>query len=238
MGQNCERFIGMCLESCKDADAIVYCDGGSTDKTKSIVMEYLDEKGIVGDNWKCIQQEYNQEDPKMNGKQRNFYLKYLKENYKDWYCLVLDADEVLEDVGIQKIRAIMMTEGVPNILSPRIHHFIGDLGHEDATQQEHFVFNRLFKITKDLFYPEVEHPVLHTKNNVSLKVNWVSIWHLRECLGVLETNKKFENNLKKSNMHSEKQLRQWNRDMLLGNYPRKRVHYDQLPTPTKKRFNI
>lgn len=28
MGQNCDKFIGMCLDSVKDADDIVYCDGG------------------------------------------------------------------------------------------------------------------------------------------------------------------------------------------------------------------
>jgi len=37
MGQNCEKFIGMCLDSVKESDAIVYCDGGSTDNT----LEYV-----------------------------------------------------------------------------------------------------------------------------------------------------------------------------------------------------
>ena len=40
MGQNCEKFIGMCLESVKDADSIVYCDGGSE---PDFVEEMLDE---------------------------------------------------------------------------------------------------------------------------------------------------------------------------------------------------
>ena len=39
MGQNCEKFIGMCLESVKESDAIVYCDGGSTDGTLDIVND-------------------------------------------------------------------------------------------------------------------------------------------------------------------------------------------------------
>ena len=38
MGQNCEKFIEMCLESVKDADIIIYCDGGSIDKTQNIIM--------------------------------------------------------------------------------------------------------------------------------------------------------------------------------------------------------
>ena len=41
MGQNCERFIDMCLESVQDADAIVYIDGGSTDRTLEIVKDKI-----------------------------------------------------------------------------------------------------------------------------------------------------------------------------------------------------
>ena len=43
-----------------------------------------------------IYQEYSQEDKGMNGKQRNFYLDYLKENYKDHWALCIDADEVVK----------------------------------------------------------------------------------------------------------------------------------------------
>jgi len=37
LGQDCEQTINMCLESVKEADDIVYCDGGSTDDTLRIV---------------------------------------------------------------------------------------------------------------------------------------------------------------------------------------------------------
>lgn len=40
MGQNCEKFISMCLESVKTADKIIYCDGGSTDDTMDYVLEF------------------------------------------------------------------------------------------------------------------------------------------------------------------------------------------------------
>ena len=102
MGQNCEKFIGMCLESVKDADAIVYCDGGSQDRTKSMVREFLEEKeGAIIEQW------YNQTDKQMNGKQRNFYLNYLKENYPNDWALCLDADEVVEDLS--KIKEFIQT---------------------------------------------------------------------------------------------------------------------------------
>ena len=233
MGQNVEKFIGMCLSSVKDADAIIYCDGGSTDGTLDKVDKFFRFDAPIPS--KIIKNNYNQEDLTMNGKQRNFYLDYLKEHHLGDWCLCLDADEILEDFGIQNIKQAMQG-ATPMLLSPIIHHFVGDLGHEDNTRDQHFAPNRLFCITKDLTYPEVEHPVLQGKAQTgNIDVN---LWHFRECLGVFETNKKWINNMKKSNMHSEEQLRQWQRDMLFGNYPRKRVHYDQLPSAIREKFEI
>jgi len=240
MGQDCEDKISMCLESVKDADVIVYCDGGSEDETTNIVAEFIrDREGDI------IINDYNQEDKKMNGKQRNFYLRYLKKHYPDDWCLCLDADEVVGDFGILNLKhAIKQLEELKfekeinpvTIYCPVIHHFIGDLGHEDNTKQTHLALNRFFKVTEDLTYPEVEHPVLQGKSRVGTID--VHLWHLRECLGVLKTKYKFESNMKKSNMHSPTQLKQWNRDMLFGNYPKRKVHYDQLPYPIKLNFNL
>lgn len=234
MGQDCEEFIGMCLESVKDADDIVYCDGGSVDGTQEIVSKFF-EKEYNGIPW-IIENNYNQEDKAMNGKQRNFYLDCLKkENIGEW-CLVLDADEVLEDFGIQKIKQIISQIKHPMILSPRMHHFVGDLGHEDFTQDQHWVLNRLFKITEDLYYPETEHPVL--QGNASTGKVDVHIWHLRECLGVFNTQKKHEWNTNKSQMHNKAYLDWWHKSMLFGNYPRKRVYYGNIPFPIKQKFGI
>lgn len=238
MGQNCERFISMCLESVKDADAIVYCDGGSDDNSTGIFLDFVDLRNPKNN---LIQNEYNQEDKNMNGKQRNFYLKYLKENYLNDWCLCLDADEVLEDFGIEKLKQTILPIEKDMILSPRIHHFVGDLGYEDYTKDVHYVPNRLFRITESLEYPETEHPVLRVKEGAvfgGYTTLDIHIWHLRECLGIFETQIKFESNLKKSSMHTEPQLRQWQRDMLLGNYPKKKVHYDSIPTPIKNYFKI
>ena len=237
MCQNAEKFIGMCLDSVKDSDAIVVCDGGSTDKTLDIISDFHSRRTIDegNDTTDLIKNKYDQEDLAMNGKQRNFYLNYLKENHLGDWCLVLDSDEILEDFGIQKIKQSIQG-AIPMLLSPRIHHFIGDLGHEDNTKDQHFAPNRLFCITNDLTYPEVEHPVLQGKAQSGFVD--VHLWHLRECLGIFETNKKWKSNMKKSNIHSETQLRQWQRDMLFGTYPRKRVHYDQLPSTIRSNFEI
>ena len=80
MGQNCEKFIGMALESIKDSDAIVYLDGGSTDNTLKIVKEH---KEKATSNFSVMYNKYNQIDKMMNGKQRNIYLNYVREKYPD-----------------------------------------------------------------------------------------------------------------------------------------------------------
>ena len=166
LGENCEKFIEMCLESVKDADAIVYCDGGS-----KRIMEY--EEDFL-DRYKAIliENTYNQSDPCMNGKQRNFYLKYLKENYPDDWCLVLDADEVVDDFN--KIKEFIQT-AKHGLYSVKMRHFIGDLGHEDATREQHFVPNRLFKISSAAYYPEIEHPVLQLIDNFYLTTKLIKI---------------------------------------------------------------
>ncbi len=238
MGQDCANTISMCLESVKEADAVIYCDGGSEDNTFKFLKEFqytYNKDAYPTINKWILQNKYNQEDKLMNGKQRNFYLNYLKENHKNDWCLVLDADEVLEDFGIQKIKQIL-TNMEDVILCPRIHHFIGDLGHEDFTVDKHYVYGRLFKVTDNLNYPEVEHPVLEGKQ--TLGTDSIHIWHLREAMGIFKTNKKYKNNLAKSNMHTETQLKSWNRDMILGTYPKKQVHYDSIPTPIKRGFDI
>ena len=236
MGQNCEKFIGMCLESVKDADAIVYCDGRSEDNTIKIVDSYWNKvkKGII------IQNEYNQEDKTMNGKQRNFYLDYLKKNYKGYWALCLDADEILEDEGIEKIRRFIKTiqkEGEDILFSPRMRHFIGDLGHEDATQQVHFVPHRFFKIKDDLFYSEVEHSILQSKKDMrSGNLPLFTIWHLREVLGIFGYKKKFLWNTKKSNMHTNQELKMWYYRMIYGDYPKIKIPIYEIPSPIKKEF--
>jgi hypothetical protein len=72
IGQNCSKFIRMCLESVQGADKIIYVDGGSNDGSINIA---------VGKNATILENAWNKDDPQMNGKQRNFYLKYLKDKY-------------------------------------------------------------------------------------------------------------------------------------------------------------
>ena len=239
MGQNCEKFIGMSLESVKDADAIVYCDGGSTDKTISIVknfaFDYVDsfakEPVIITEN------EYDQEDLGMNGRQRNFYLEYVKKKYPDWWCLAIDADEVVEDLS--QIKEFIQTAPKRFLYSPKMRHFIGDLGHEDFSQVEHFVPHRLFHINKNLFYEETEHTVLMLKGDFQvLNIRNTTIWHLAYLSGMWDIKNKYENHIKKSNIHPEEFLNNWKKAHLFGQYPKKPIKLLEIPEIILKEFGV
>jgi len=244
MGQNCEKFIGMCLESVKDADNIIYCDGGSTDETLTIVRESYVK--IIQDNTnlplefgKVIQNQYDQEDPKMNGKQRNFYLDHLKKHHMDEWALILDADEILEDLS--KVRELINSGLSDNIgtISVNMRHLIGDLGHEDATQPVHRVLSRLFKVGNVDKYPEVEHPVLQAKKGfVNAITDCTTIWHMAYCGFMWDIKKRYENHLKKSNMHTPEYLKSWRDAHIFGTYPRTAFNPVELPEVILKEFGV
>lgn len=229
MGQNCMRFIGMCLESVKDADAIVYCDGGSTDMTMPHIKANKERWGDV----KIITNPYNQKDKTMNGKQRNFYLNYLKKNHPDDWALCLDADEVVGD--LDKIKEMIQNHS-GGLWSVKMRHFIGDLGHEDSIVPEHFVLNRLFKISDAVSYPEVEHPVL--SGEVAGQTNCTTIWHLAYIPNLWEIKKRYDSHLAKSNMHTPEYLRQWRNAHLFGQYPRTPINLIEIPSIILDTFGV
>lgn len=237
MGQNCERFIDMSLESVKDADAIVYCDGGSTDDTLEFTQRWMS-IGPTGIRYEIIKNKYDQEDLAMNGKQRNFYLNYLKENYPDYWCLAIDADEVVED--LDKIKEFIQS-AYAGLYSVKMRHLIGDLTHEDATSQDHYCLNRLFKVKYAGEYPEVEHPVLqciYKKDIYYGQTDCTTIWHLAYCPNMWEIKKRYDNHLAKSNMHTPEYLKQWRNAHLFGTYPKKQFNPVELPSIILKKFGV
>lgn len=240
MGQNCKRFIEMCYESVKSADHIVFCDGGSSDGT----IEYLKSKGFKWEpvpitdknyNKTLIYQTYNQEIKQMNGRQRNFYLDYLKEKFPNDWALCIDADEVVEDLS--KLKQFIQT-AKPGIYSPRMRHFIGDLGHEDATRTIHPVINRLFKIDQALGYLEVEHPVLNGENISNEIVMDTTIWHLAYIPNLWEIKRRYDNHIIKSDIHTPEFLRQWRNAHLFGRYPKTPINVLDIPNIILKNFEV
>lgn len=263
MGQNCEKFIGMCLESVKESDAIVYCSGGTIEQValenphirrwtihrdtgaQWIIQNDLEftlddrELGLRSDTEfkkRIIVNPYNQEDKGMNGKQRNFYLSYLKENYPYYWALVLDADEVVDDFN--KIRRFVQTEK-EGLYSVHMRHFHNDLGHEDATVEKHYVLNRLFKVSEALGYDEVEHPVLKPHEDCFIgSTDCTAIWHLAHINHCFNIKNRYEKNMKHSNIHNPEFLNWWLKAHLFGQYPSKQINLTEIPSIILKNFHI
>ncbi|MCK5177409.1 MAG: hypothetical protein KAQ92_06790, partial [Candidatus Aenigmarchaeota archaeon] len=140
MGPGKKHFAKMCLDSVKDADKILYWTSEFNFNDKRIEVHH--------NGW-------NEQDPTTNGKCRQRYLEHLKKNYPDDWCLVIDEDEIVED--LQKIKDFIQ-KVEPGIYNVKMRHFIGNIGHEDATRPIHVVPGRLFKISEAIKYPEHSHP--------------------------------------------------------------------------------
>ncbi len=98
--KNEEHVITRCLDSVKPiVDYILICDTGSTDNTKSKILEWLSENNIEG---QII------DDPWVNfSHNRTSALSKIKKIDMD-YCLMIDADEVLifnEEFDVNKFKS-------------------------------------------------------------------------------------------------------------------------------------
>jgi glycosyltransferase involved in cell wall biosynthesis len=121
--KNEEAVLDKCLESVKEADEIVILDTGSEDKTKEIALKYTD---------KFFENEYKWNDDFAEA--RN----YAKNKATGDWILSIDADETLEEGGIQKIRKaieetkfnsvdVIMTCNTNRFFYPRIFKNIPEL---------------------------------------------------------------------------------------------------------------
>ncbi len=240
MGQNCERYLKMCLESVKDADKIIYCDGGSTDGSIQLARSYAK---IILEN------EFKQEDKLMNSKQKNFWFDYLKKNHIGEWVLYLDADEVVNDFSRLSKFMDNQPEDIKPLISIQMRHFEGTLGFEDATEKEHYVPNRLFKVSEDMYFPDGEHTVLWMKKNGKKlldkelteycgKLGGLVIWHLAYCSGIWDFRKRYLNHLKKSEIHTMEFMDEWYMAHLFGAYSTKAVNADEIPPVILKEFLI
>ena len=178
---------------------------------------------------------YPHESKGANGMQRNQYLEILKEREMGSWCLVLDSDEVVNDIKRLRENLKYGSSDPTDCLNVKMRHLQKSLCHEDATVPEHYVINRLFKVNPDLYYDEVEHPVLKGWTNHAM-TNVVTIWHLayaKECADIL---KKYKNHLAKSNIHTPEFLRWWYLSHIFDKYPKKEFSPAELPKAIKEHF--
>lgn len=238
---NCENTIDLCIKSVIDvADKIIVIyDTTSKDETYEKIVNPFNFK------IKVIKRQYdhNYNVKSANSDARNFYLDYLKKNHLGEWCLVLDADEFCDE-GInllkEQLDKMEIKENEDILLSPKMIHFIQDLGHEDATKDKHYVLNRLFRITNTLQYPTGEHPVLSTTTPQiqAGTIDFFTIYHLAYAKEMFYIKERYLNHLNKSEMHSEDYLQNWYYQHLFGYYPKKELNPVKLPKILKDEFKI
>ncbi len=244
MGPGKKHFAEMCLDSVKDADKILYWTSGDENEICKIYdnMKLKKELHAI-----FLKNDWNNLDPATNGKCRQKYLKHLKENYLNDWCLVLDEDEILEEDGIQKIKKFIKGRE-PGIYNVKMRHFIGDIGHEDATQggniflpptnnPTHVVPGRLFKISEAISYPEHSHPVLQGELKGAC---FTTIWHL----GYLPIEymdyilKRANQNVRDSQIHGVGFIKDWKMAHLFGVYPKIQINPIELPQQILDRYEL
>jgi glycosyltransferase involved in cell wall biosynthesis len=141
--KNEETCIEKCLESVKNADEIIVLDTGSTDKTGDIVRKYTD---------KYYPNEYKWEDSFC--KARNYALSKCS---GDW-ILSIDADEILELGGMEKIKKGIEFAEInkqKTINCVMVANISGD----------EFLFPRLFKRCPEVYWKGDIHNYLNVTDN-------------------------------------------------------------------------
>jgi len=239
MIENDEDVFELSYNSIKDvADEIVIVDGNHYPEINGILKQEEIEKCMKHMyEGEVIFSPYPHEDLGADGKQRNKYLEYLKQKYLGDWCLVIDADEVIEfPENIKPTIEYLEKEGI-DCANIRMKHYIGNLGQEDSTIEKHYVPRRLFRITKDLSYPEVEHNVLQGVQKV-INVDSFINHHLGYCREIFRLKKKYENHCKKSNIHNKEFLEWWYHSHLFNEFPTTKVKTDNIPKVIKDFFKV
>ncbi len=250
IGQDAGLTLSLCLESIKKADVIVYVDGGSKDNSVHILRK----NGFVGYTNKdveilknnhriLINRPYDKEDKRENGRARQYYLDFIKKHYPDYWCVVIDPDEAVENFDGIQYSIKIITDKYPNqknyIFAPRMIHFIQDLAHEDSTFPEHFCPTRFFKVSPDINYEEEEHPCLQCKETtVHGNTSFFTIYHFGYCKDVFHNLNRYKGNLKKSEMHSPRYLKDWYYNHITGNYLKKDFDIAKMPQFIKDYFML
>lgn len=228
MGQDCEDYIELALQSVQGANKIYFLDGGSTDKTIEIAEKYCDEV------W---HHKFEKDNKDAIPNQKNFFLANLIEKHNDGetYGIYLDADEVLDDMDKLKKWIERFGDAVTErhpCIHLKMHHFIGGLWMEDSTRPEHFVSSRLFKIQEGLHYPYHDHCVMQYKNQpLELRnlVRGVKIWHLGYIPQIWYFRKRYKEHLKRSTTHSRNFLNNWYKSHIFNQYPSKPLNPNEIP---------
>lgn len=122
-----EKFIKRFLESCKDADEIVLCDTGSTDKTISIIEEFVNDFRL----WNKITVEKITVLPWRFDDARNTALQFISPDID--ICISLDSDEYLQ----KNWKEIIQKEYDPTV-TRYYHRFCSFWNEQETNKSEHW----------------------------------------------------------------------------------------------------
>lgn len=144
--KNEEQMLAKCLQSVQQADEIIICDTGSTDKTVEIALQYTPH----------VFTDYTWNDNFAEA--RN----HAKSKATGDYILSIDADETLSENGIKLIRKLLQKPNLPDAFSiPMV----------DANIRHVHYLVRLFKNTPEIFWEVGGGGYVHeTINNTGSKI--------------------------------------------------------------------
>jgi len=238
--ENDEELIDFSISSVyKEVDHIyiIYSQTKGDNTIERLFKKYGTEKITI------LSQQYEHDFIGANGKQRNEYLKIIKEKeLTPCWVLILDSDEIVDD--IKKLREWCNKNPIKKIkvYNPQMRHLIGSLQHEDSTKDKHWCLHRFFSWIPSVnyFYNEVEHPILllEQQNLYSENLDIFVLWHLGYSKFTLDIRKKYLNHLKKSNIHTPQYLDNWYRQHLFRAYPSSAFNPTELPQVIKDFFLI
>lgn len=209
-------------------DGIVFVIDQPSEQNWKIIDSVPSQKRIV------LHNKYWKDSKGADGRQRNVYLNYLKKSFVNSWCLVIDTDEVLSDNGYF-LRELLWQDQV-NVFSVHMEHFFWNLGIADATLPQHFVPARFFKITPQLSYDEVEHPILKGYEGGVALLDQVTLFHYGPTRGLQDEIKKYRTQTVKSNIHTPEQLGQWHDFHIMGRLPIKEFKFEQHPLVVQEYF--
>lgn len=198
--KNEERFLEQCLNSVKElVDEVIIVDTGSTDQTKQIAKKFTN--NIYDFKW-C--DDFSAA--------RNESLKHAT---KDW-ILVLDADEELDQKGLEEVKKSVLNKEAEAYSLPQLHYTNKFLNHPDYVNIEHpdfkgfYVTNvvRLFRRSPQIYFEHCVHETIRyslaRENKKISDLPTVAIHHYQEFKGIEDIEKKQQfygqlslNNIKK-----------------------------------------
>lgn len=200
-----ERFIRQCLKSAQDfVDEIIIVDTGSTDKTKSICLEFTDK--VYDYTW---QNNFAQA--------RNYALKKASSAW----ILILDADERVTTKHVQKIKANLFQTKANQLLLP-ITIYYGESFPVDKNKYYAYYQPRIFRNHIGFQYKKRIHETLylsHSTSEISREKLSLPIAHYGYIKSLVQQKQKSNRNIQLLELEQEHHpTNPWNKYHLGSEY--------------------